>query len=119
MEKSWSEENLMVAHARIVFVKSRSHLQNTMGHDCRYRTADGHSLVPGYWYLVSWPGDIEEPLFDGRAHYAGPYDSEAAAKNALATSQGPSSREPEPSLGACEPRQLAGNLFTSDWHGGH
>lgn len=69
----------MVTHARIVFVNSGNHLTDTMGHDCRYRTADGHPLLPGYWYVVSWPEDIEEPLFDAHAHYSGPYGSEQAA----------------------------------------
>jgi hypothetical protein len=74
----------MVARAHIVFLNSRNHLTDATGHDCRYRTADGQPLLPGYWYRVSWPKDVEEPLFDAKAHYGGPYDSEEEARNAVA-----------------------------------
>lgn len=73
----------MVTHARVVFVNSHNHLTDPAGHDCRYRTADGQPLLPGYWYLVKWPDDVEEPLFDAQARYSGPFDSERAAREEL------------------------------------
>lgn len=109
----------MVAHARIVFVKSRSHLQNATGHDCRYRTADGQPLLPGYWYRVSWPGDIEEPLFDGHAHYAGPYDSEDAATHAFDDkTSGVSRVAPIAPVGDPGLHRPTGVSFFPDWHCG-
>jgi len=73
----------MVTPARIVFVNGHNHLTDSAGHDCRYRTADGHPLCPGYWYVVSWSDDIEEPLFNVQASYGGPHASEQAAQNEL------------------------------------
>lgn len=105
----------MVAHARVVFVNSRNHLTDTSGHDCRYRTASGEVLLPGYWYAVSWPDDIDEPLFDSRARYAGPFDSEPAARRAADTGMPGAA-----SVGTGTPSvaELASSeaSFFPDWH---
>ena len=106
----------MVTHARIVFVNSGNHLTDTTGHDCRYRTADGHPLLPGYWYAVSWPDDVEEPLFDGHAHYGGPYDSEAAAKRSLADESEQATPAASSARRDPEPPQMADALYFPDWH---
>lgn len=103
----------MVTHARIVFVNSRNHLTDGAGHDCRYRTASGETLLPGYWYAVSWPDDVDEPLFDAKASYAGPFDSEPAARQAVAGAI-PRARAD----GAVPMAELAGSdsSFFPDWH---
>lgn len=106
----------MVTHARIVFVNSGNHLTDTTGHDCRYRTADGHPLLPGYWYVVSWPEDIEEPLFDAHARYGGPYDSEASAKDSLANHARPSASAATAVACASDPSELEDALYFPDWH---
>ncbi len=107
----------MVTHARVVFVNSHNHLTDTAGHDCRYRTANGHPLLPGYWYLVQWPDDVEEPLFDMHAHYSGPFDSERAARNELGALGVPVSTlvDAPPSSGAATARNPDAAFF-SDWH---
>jgi hypothetical protein len=102
----------MVTHARVVFVNSRNHLTDTSGHDCRYRTASGEVLLPGYWYAVSWPDDIDEPLFDSKARYAGPFDSEPAARRAAGTGIASEAASAPPVA------ELAGSeaAFFPDWH---
>jgi hypothetical protein len=108
----------MVTQPRIVFLNSRNHLTDATGHDCRYRTADGQPLLPGYWYRVSWPDDVEEPLFDAKAHYAGPYDSEDEAKNALARIPNPVRPASIRPLGDGQVPPLAGTPYFPDWHCG-
>lgn len=118
MGNTISEDSIMVTHARVVFVNSRNHLTDTTGHDCRYRTADGNALLPGYWYLVSWSEDIEEPLFDAQAHYAGPFDSEGAARNAIAGRPNQSLFATSPPAGASDPPPLGDAQYFPDWHCG-
>lgn len=100
----------MTNQERIVFVKSHSHLLSATGHDCRYRTAAEHAPLPGYWYVVSWPEDVSEPLFDTHAHYAGPFDSAAAAEHALA-------HRPDRPVAFDADRAAAGTEvpFVADW----
>lgn|GEM_PF-5852560 len=97
----------MVNHARVVFVNSHNHLTDSAGHDCRYRTANGHPLLPGYWYLVKWPDDVAEPLFDAQAHYSGPFDSERAAREELVA---------EAPVRAPAPARTPDAPYVSDWH---
>jgi hypothetical protein len=106
----------MVTQARIVFLNSRNHLTDATGHDCRYRTADGQPLLPGYWYRVSWPDDVEEPLFDAHAHYAGPYDSEEEATNAFAGASRTSRFASMTPTGDPDSRQLGDSAYIPDWH---
>jgi hypothetical protein len=109
----------MVTQPRIVFLNSRNHLTDTTGHDCRYRTADGQPLLPGYWYRVSWPDDVQEPRFDGHAHYSGPYDSEEAATNAFDENVSSVSRVvPIWPMGDADSSQPAEVAFFPDWHCG-
>lgn len=106
----------MVAQARIVFLNSRNHLTDASGRDCRYRTADGQPLLPGYWYRVSWPHDVEEPLFDAKAQYAGPYDSEEEATNAFADASSTSCFASIASSTNQDSRRLQDVAYFSDWH---
>jgi hypothetical protein len=106
----------MVTQARIVFLNSRNHLTDATGHDCRYRTADGQPLLPGYWYRVSWPDDVAEPLFDAKAHYAGPYDSEEEATNAFASDPSTSRFVPITPSGDPDARRLSDAAYFPDWH---
>jgi hypothetical protein len=108
-----SEESTMVTHARVVFVNSHNHLTDAAGHDCRYRTANGEALLPGYWYAVSWPDDIDEPLFDAKARYAGPFDSEPAARQAVAA---PALRARTGGAVAMAELATSDASFFPDWH---
>lgn len=64
----------------VVFAKSSSHVIDSLGNPCRYRTRDGQSLAPGY-YMVIWPDNSQEPLFDADAQYKGPFPSPEAAQS--------------------------------------
>jgi hypothetical protein len=109
----------MDTQSRIVFINSNNHLSDTTGHDCRYRTASGQRLLPGYWYVVSWPEDVEEPLFDAHARYAGPYDSVATARNTLGKVSNPALFASKAPPGDTEPSRMADGLYVADWQFDH
>lgn len=65
----------------VVFAKSRSHIIDSLGNACRYRTGNGKALAPGY-YTVTWH-EAADPLFDENAKYVGPFPSARAAEAAI------------------------------------
>lgn len=71
----------------VVFAKSETHLVDAFGNECRYRLLRGSRLSEGY-YVVTWPPDIEEALFDEKAQYRGPFETSTSAHAIVSQLQG-------------------------------
>ncbi|MEO8038600.1 MAG: hypothetical protein ABI794_07500 [Betaproteobacteria bacterium] len=109
----------MVTQAQVVFVNSRSHLIDSTGHHRRYVSAAGLPICPGYWYVVSWHGDVTEPRFDAQAHYAGPHASEQAARLERDRIAGVSGLTGTISMATEPPAPGLGDVgYSPDWRGG-
>lgn len=62
----------------IVRVDSTVFLVNARQQACRYETADGEPLAPGY-YLALWPGEVDLSFYDHELQYLGPFTTKAEA----------------------------------------
>ena len=62
----------MERYHEIVRVLSGDRLIDRESFECKYRTASGRKLAPGF-YVVTWPEGIESPKYDENARFIGPH----------------------------------------------
>lgn len=63
----------------IVRVVQADFLLNSSRRACRYETADGNVLEPGY-YFVLWPASAQRRVYDRRVRYFGPFATAEEAR---------------------------------------
>lgn len=66
-------------HVEIVQVLSNTYLMDAENNECKYFREDRRPLARGH-YVVVWPGEVEQPRFDQRAYFYGPYGAALIAK---------------------------------------
>ncbi len=65
-------------HHEVVHVLTPAFLVNSAKQACRYETADGGVLAPGY-YLALWPGKSSRSTYGSDLRYLGPFSTRAEA----------------------------------------
>jgi len=88
----------------VIRVLTPAFLVNSVKQACRYETADGSVLAPGY-YLALWPGESSRSTYGSDLRYFGPFATRAEALFLQAGAA---------ALGIIETRHLAPTSVTSD-----
>jgi len=88
----------------VVRVLTPAFLVNSAKQACRYETADGSVLAPGY-YLALWPGEASRSTYGSDLRYFGPFVTRAEALFLQAGAAG---------LGIVETQYLASAPVTPD-----
>jgi len=66
------------ANHEIVRVVQPAFLVNSNRHACRYETADGQPLTPGYYFAL-WPSTATARSYDRKVRYFGPFTTHEEA----------------------------------------
>ncbi|MDD5248327.1 MAG: hypothetical protein PHY45_05050 [Rhodocyclaceae bacterium] len=63
----------------VIRVVQPAFLVNSAMMACRYETADGRPLEPGYYFAL-WPTRVYAKIYDREVRYFGPFDTEHEAR---------------------------------------
>jgi hypothetical protein len=72
----------MIPYSEVVRVLDSQTLINAESYQCRYETAQGMPLDPGF-YIVVWPTLLKMPTYNGEAKFFGPFGTRTEASAVL------------------------------------